>query len=54
MGGIMKPLEGILIVNLAVNLPGPAAARRLWQLGASVVKVEPPAGDPMELYHAEW
>lgn len=50
----MKPLEGMVIVNLAVNLPGPAAARRLRQLGATVVKVEPPAGDPMELYHAEW
>lgn len=50
----MKPLEGMVVVNLAVNLPGPAAARRLRQMGASVVKVEPPAGDPMELYHAEW
>lgn len=50
----MKPLEGMVIVNLAVNLPGPAAARRLRQLGASIVKVEPPAGDPMELYHAGW
>ncbi len=50
----MKPLDGIRIVNLAVNLPGPAAARRLHQLGAAVVKVEPPAGDPMELYNAAW
>ncbi len=50
----MKPLEGMVIVNLAVNLPGPAAARRLRQLGASAVKVEPPAADPMELYNPEW
>ena len=50
----MEPLKGLVIVNLAVNLPGPAAARRLRQLGASVVKVEPPAGDPMERYHAAW
>ena len=50
----MKALDGIRIINLAVNLPGPAAARRLHQLGGSVVKVEPPAGDPMELYHAAW
>lgn len=50
----MKLLEGIRVVNLAVNLPGPAAARRLHQMGASVVKVEPPAGDPMENYHAGW
>jgi len=50
----MKALDGIRIINLAVNLPGPAAARRLHQLGGDVVKVEPPAGDPMEQYHADW
>jgi crotonobetainyl-CoA:carnitine CoA-transferase CaiB-like acyl-CoA transferase len=50
----MNPLSGIRIVNLALNLPGPAAARRLQLLGAEVVKVEPPAGDPMEQYHAGW
>ncbi len=50
----MKSLTGIQVVNLAVNLPGPAAAMRLFQLGATVVKVEPPSGDPMELYHAGW
>lgn len=47
-------LDGIRVLNLAVNLPGPAAARRLHQLGAEVVKVEPPSGDPMERYHAGW
>lgn len=50
----MKALAGIRVVNLAVNLPGPAAARRLQLLGAEVVKVEPPGGDPMEQYHAGW
>ncbi|GFE56686.1 CoA transferase [Geobacter sp. AOG1] len=50
----MKPLHGMRILNLAVNLPGPAAAKRLYQLGAEVIKVEPPAGDPMERYHAAW
>ena len=50
----MSLLDGIRIVTLAVNLPGPAAARRLHGLGAEVVKVEPPSGDPMELYHAQW
>jgi len=50
----MSLLDGIRILNLAVNLPGPAAAQRLHALGARVVKVEPPAGDPMELYQAEW
>lgn len=50
----MPLLDGIRIVNLAVNLPGPAAAQRLHKLGAEVFKVEPPAGDPMEQYHAGW
>ena len=50
----MKPLAGFRIVTLAVNLPGPAAARKLQSLGAAVTKVEPPGGDPMELYHARW
>lgn len=50
----MKILEGIKIVNLAANLPGPAAAQRLSGMGASVVKVEPPFGDPMEIYYADW
>lgn len=46
-----RPLR---VVNLAVNLPGPAAARRFIQFGAKVVKIEPPGGDPMEHYHAAW
>ncbi len=50
----MSTLDGIRVVNLAVNLPGPEAARRLRLLGAEVVKVEPPAGDPMEQYHSAW
>ena len=50
----MKPLDGIRVLNLAVNLPGPAAAQRLHRMGAEVLKVEPPGGDPMEVYHAGW
>jgi hypothetical protein len=49
-----RPLDGIRIVTIAINLPGPAAARRLVGLGALVTKVEPPSGDPMAAYHAEW
>jgi len=41
------PLSGLRILTLAVNLPGPVAASRLWAMGASVVKVEPPGGDPL-------
>lgn len=50
----MQPLEGLRIVNLAVNLPGPAAAARLSLMGADVIKLEPPSGDPMERYHSGW
>ena len=40
-------LTGIRIVSTAVNVPGPVAAATLRDMGASVVKVEPPAGDPL-------
>jgi crotonobetainyl-CoA:carnitine CoA-transferase CaiB-like acyl-CoA transferase len=50
-------LSGIHVVSLAVNLPGPSAAQRLTEHGAHVVKVEPPAGDPLSYangsYYAE-
>lgn len=49
-----EPLQGIKAVTLAVNLPGPAAAARLCQLGAEVLKVEPPAGDPLSLISPSW
>ena len=41
------PLGGVQVLTLAVNLPGPFAASRLGAMGASVVKVEPPGGDPL-------
>ncbi len=49
-----KMLDGIKVVTLAVNLPGPAAARRLSEFGAEVIKVEPPTGDPMNYFHSGW
>ncbi len=52
----MKPLKGIRIVSLALNLPGPAALMRCRALGATCVKVEPLAGgggDPMRMYKPE-
>src|SRR5688572_12305579 len=50
----MKPtpaLHGIRILSLALNLPGPAALMRCRQMGATCVKFEPPAGDPMAHYN---
>ena len=46
-----RPLKGVRILSLALNLPGPAALMRCRQMGASCVKLEPPAGDPMGLYN---
>ena len=48
------PLTGVRVVTLAPNLPGPAAARRLVGLGATVTKVEPPAGDPVATYAPDY
>ena len=48
------PLAGLMVVTLAVNVPGPAAAARLRALGASVVKVEPPSGDPLMHHNPAW
>ncbi len=40
-------LEGVRVIDLSQWLPGPAAGQLLADLGAEVIKVEPPAGDPM-------
>ncbi len=49
-GIVPLPLQGIRIVSLALNLPGPAALMRLRAMGADCVKVHSPAGDPMAQY----
>lgn len=38
-------LEGITVVDLSRNLPGPATSLILQQMGATVIKIEPPHGD---------
>jgi crotonobetainyl-CoA:carnitine CoA-transferase CaiB-like acyl-CoA transferase len=50
----MKPLEGIRLLSLATNIPGPVAVARLVQLGASGFKIEPPAGDPLVTAAPSW
>jgi len=47
-----KPLRGVRIISLALNLPGPAALRRLADMGAQCTKINPPAGDAMKSYTA--
>lgn len=50
----IHPLVGIRIVTLAVNVPGPMAAQRLRALGADVIKMEPPGGDPLQSFSPSW
>jgi len=50
----MQPLEGQLVVDLTRQLPGPYASRELMRLGARVVKVEPPNGEPMREAAPAW
>ena len=47
-------LDGIRVVTIAQNLPGPLAVARLREAGASVVKIEPPAGDPFLALSPAW
>ena len=47
-------LNGIRVVTIAQNVPGPLAAARLRQAGAEVIKIEPPAGDPFLTLSPAW
>ncbi len=50
----MQPLAGTLVVDLTRNLPGPFASRELLRLGARVVRLESPDGDPVRDVAPEW
>ena len=47
-------LEGVRVVTMAQNLPGPLAAAGMRAAGAHVTKIEPPAGDPFLALSPEW
>jgi alpha-methylacyl-CoA racemase len=50
----VQPLAGLLVVDLTRYLPGPFASRELLRLGARVVRLEAPEGDPMREIAPGW
>ncbi|HEU5216082.1 MAG TPA: CaiB/BaiF CoA-transferase family protein, partial [Gaiellaceae bacterium] len=50
----MQPLGGTLVVDFSRYLPGAFASRELLELGARVVCVEPPGGDPLRATAPAW
>jgi alpha-methylacyl-CoA racemase len=50
----VQPLAGLLVVDLSRYLPGAFATSELRRLGARVVRLEPPEGDPMRAVAPAW
>ena len=50
----MRPLDGLLVVDLTRYLPGAFAGRELLRLGARVVRIEAPGGDPLRSVAPAW
>lgn len=48
------PLDGVRVVSIAQNVPGPVALARLVAEGATAIKVEPPGGDPLRTLCLPW
>lgn len=44
------PLDGVRVVDFSMFVPGPFASSILADLGADVIKIEPPKGDPGRSY----
>jgi CoA:oxalate CoA-transferase len=45
-GGLERALEGSTVLDLSQQMPGPYTTMLLRALGARVIKVEPPGGEP--------
>ncbi len=51
---LIDALDGVHVVALTTNIPGPVAAARLRALGARVTKIEPTRGDPLAEAAPNW
>jgi crotonobetainyl-CoA:carnitine CoA-transferase CaiB-like acyl-CoA transferase len=51
---MQRPLGGMLVVDLTRYVPGAFAGAELLRLGARVVRVEQPEGDPMRSTARDW
>ena len=43
------PLEGVMVADFTEIIAGPLAGRILAEMGADVIKIEPPWGEPWRL-----
>ena len=44
---VQTMLDDVRVIDLSQYIPGPFATRQLADLGAEIIKIEPPGGDPM-------
>ena len=51
---MQRPLDGTLVVDLTRYLPGAFATAELRRLGARIVRLEQPGGDPMRASSPHW
>jgi crotonobetainyl-CoA:carnitine CoA-transferase CaiB-like acyl-CoA transferase len=49
-----KPLGHLTVIDMTVNVPGPFCSTVLGDLGADVIKIEPPGGDPLRHSPGMW